>query len=119
MIVSAATIPNFDGDRSKKIVGGLTRLYADLQHAPPPGFLQGWLLREDRGDALFLAMWASRSDLDAFMSGDRGLKLAQGFGQLLGDKSNFKDYFVTWQTDTFEAPRRACGCGAGNGKDRS
>jgi hypothetical protein len=116
MIVSAAMISQFDGDRSKKVIGGLTRLFAEINHTPPPGFVESQLLREDKGDALLLTKWESRTDLGNFMASEQGKALALGFAKLVGGKTAMKDYFVTWQTDTFTSGGSRCGCG--NSKER-
>lgn len=119
MIVSSATIENFDSERSKEIIGGLTRLFAGLEHNPPPGFIQSLLLREKWGDALMLTMWESDAALGDFMTTDAGQKLAKGFGALIGEKAELKNYFVTWQTDAQDIRTRPCGCGpAKDGKDQ-
>ena len=106
MIVSAATIANFDAERSKQVIGGLSRLFSELNDVPPPGFIQSLLLREDKGQALLLTIWESRSALGDFMATDKGQKLAKGFAEIVGSKAELKDYFVTWQTESFETRRR-------------
>ena len=106
MIVSAATIQNFDAERSKQVIGGLSRLFAQLNDVPPPGFIQSLLLREDKGEALFLTLWEDRSALGDFMATDKGQELARGFGEIVGREAELKDYFVTWQTESFETLRR-------------
>ena len=115
MIVSAATIPEFGPDQSKTIIGGLSRLYSELNDLHPPGFVRALLLREDQGQALLLTMWESRKDLGDFMSSDTGKKLGAEFGKLIGGAAtDMRDYYVTWQADADEP--RPCECGAHYGR---
>lgn len=104
MIVTSVLIPKFGPEESKTLIEGLGRLSAELQARQPPGFVQTMLLRETKGHAQLLTFWERRGDLDAFMASELGARLAKLFGEIAG-KVEFRDYFVTWQTDPPEPVR--------------
>ncbi len=114
MIVSSATLSEFGPDKSKDVIGTLTRLFTELRSSPPPGFLQSMLLRSEHsenGEAVLLTMWESNADLNRFVASEDGEKMAKQMHALLGDcgKSSRNQYFVTWQSDIYK-PRAAQTC---------
>lgn len=114
MIVSSATLPDFGPERSRVVIGGLTRLLTELEPSPPPGFLHSMLLRPEgdkKGSAVLLTMWESQADLGRFVSSKEGAAMARRMAELIGDgaKGARGLYFVTWQSEVYQ-PRSATRC---------
>lgn len=112
MIVSSVTIKCFDNEASETILPQLTRLSKELRGVRPPGLIHAMLLRDRSGDALLLVQWRSRNDIYKFVETEAGREIAGRFSRLLGNRaSDFRDYFVTWQTDLPDAGDREGYCG--------
>lgn len=112
MIVSSAALPDFGPERSKAVIGGLTRLFSELEPSPPPGFLHSMLLRPEgakKGAAVLLTMWESQADLGRFVSSKEGVAMARKMAELIGAKGTRSLYFVTWQSEVYQ-PRSATRC---------
>ena len=113
MIVTSVLIPQFDEEESKTLIAGLGALQVEMRALQPPGLVETLLLREARGHGQLLTFWEKRKDLDAFLSSSLGARLARLFGELRGaDRFEFRDYFVTWQSDSplRDASGRKQGC---------